>query len=136
MGSERRPYQCKYWNLRPVVMPECSLIATRNSHATHNKSVGRIPEHRQSRVSHQSHEMSSERRSKKLQILELTSCSHVGLFVDSRPKFTCQTQEISGSHTSRPDKQDSCFRAIKSGNAKKNACVEEALTIYLDGNNP
>ena len=40
MGSERRPYQCKYWNLRPVVMPECSLIATRNSHAKHNKSVG------------------------------------------------------------------------------------------------
>ena len=49
MGSERRPYQCKYWNLRPVVMPECSLIATRNSHAKHNKSVGRIPEHRQAK---------------------------------------------------------------------------------------
>jgi len=44
MGSERRPNQCKYWNLRPVVMPECSLIATRNSHAKHNKSVGRIPD--------------------------------------------------------------------------------------------
>jgi len=28
------------------------------------------------------------------------------------------------------------FRAIKSGNAKRNACVEEALTNYLDGNNP
>jgi len=36
-----------------------------------------------------------------LQILELTSCSHVGLFVHSHPKVTCQTQEISGSHTSR-----------------------------------
>jgi len=49
MGSERRPTQCKYWNLRPVVMPECSLIATRNSHAKHNKSVVRIPEHRQAK---------------------------------------------------------------------------------------
>ena len=36
---------------------------------------------------------------KKLQRLELTRCSHVGLFVDSHPKFTCQTQSISGSHT-------------------------------------
>jgi len=44
MGSERRPNQCKYWNLRPVVIPECSLIATRNSHAKHKKSVRRIPE--------------------------------------------------------------------------------------------
>ena len=34
---------CKYWNLRPVVMSDCSFIATRNSHAKHNKSVGRIP---------------------------------------------------------------------------------------------
>ena len=37
-----------------------------------------------------------------LQILELTRCSHVGLFVDSHPKVTCQTQEISGSHTWAP----------------------------------
>jgi len=32
-----------------------------------------------------------------MQILELTSCSHVELFVDSHPKFTCQTQKISVS---------------------------------------
>ena len=25
---------------------------------------------------------------------------------------------------------------IKSGNAKRNECVEEALTYYFDGNNP
>ena len=25
-----------------------------------------------------------------MQILELTNCIHVGLFVDSHPKFTCQ----------------------------------------------
>jgi len=31
-------------------MPECSLIATRNSHAKHNKSVGRIPERGQTRL--------------------------------------------------------------------------------------
>ena len=40
---------CKYCNLHPVVMSDCSLIATRNSHAKHNKLVGRIPrvpEHR------------------------------------------------------------------------------------------
>ena len=43
MSSERRPNQCKYWNLHAVVMSECSLIATRNSHAKHNKSVHRIP---------------------------------------------------------------------------------------------
>ena len=34
---------CEYWNLHPVVMSDCSFIATRNSHAKHNKSVGRIP---------------------------------------------------------------------------------------------
>jgi len=39
------------------------------------------------------------RGGKKLQTLELTICSNVGLFVDSHPKFTCQTQSISGSHT-------------------------------------
>ena len=50
------------------------------------------------RVTNQRHEMGSERR-QKLQILELTPCSHVELFVDSHPKFTCQTQSISGSHT-------------------------------------
>ena len=49
MGSERRPNQCKYWNLRPVVKSECSLIATRKSHAKHNQLVGRIPEHRQAK---------------------------------------------------------------------------------------
>jgi len=104
MRSERRQLFWKYWNLHPVVMSDCSFIATRNSHAKHNKLVGRIPripELRQSRVAHQRHEISSENRTKKLQILELTRCSHVGLFVDSHPKVTCQTQEISGSHTSR-----------------------------------
>jgi len=49
MGSDRRKKNCKYWNLHAVVMSDCSLIATRNSHAKHNKLVGRIPEHRQAR---------------------------------------------------------------------------------------
>jgi len=39
------------------------------------------------------------RRGKKMQILELTRCSHVGLFVDSHPEFTCPKQSISVSHT-------------------------------------
>ena len=42
----------KYWNLQTVVMSDCSLIATRNSHAKHKKLVGRIPsgaEHRQAK---------------------------------------------------------------------------------------
>ena len=34
-----------------------------------------------------------------LQILELTGCSHAGLFVNSQPRFTCPKQPISGSHT-------------------------------------
>ena len=52
MGSERRQKNsqyCKYWNLHAVVISDYSLIATRNSHAKHNKSVGRIPEHRQAK---------------------------------------------------------------------------------------
>ena len=90
MRSERSEKSYKYWNLHSVVMSDYSLIATRNSHAKHNQSVGRIPERGQGRVAHQRHEMSSERESKKLQILELTRCSHVGLYVDSHPKCTCQ----------------------------------------------
>jgi len=43
MGSERRQKNCKYWNLHAVVMSNCSLIATRNSHAKHNQLVDRIP---------------------------------------------------------------------------------------------
>ena len=43
ISSERRQKKCKYWNLHAVVMSDCSLIATRNSHAKHNQSVGRIP---------------------------------------------------------------------------------------------
>ena len=43
MGIERRQKNCKYWNLQAVVMSDYSLIATRNSHAKHKKSVGRIP---------------------------------------------------------------------------------------------
>ena len=67
MGSERRQKNCKYWNLHAVVMSNCSLIATRNSHAKHNQLVDRIPripEHRQGRVVHQRYEMSSERSQK------------------------------------------------------------------------
>jgi len=56
--------------------------------------------------------MSSERRQKTLQILELTPCSHVGLFVDSHPKFTFQTQSISRSHT-RTDKEELHIKGIK-----------------------
>ena len=44
MSSERSQKSYKYWNLQAVVMSDCSLIATRNSHAKHKKSVGRIPE--------------------------------------------------------------------------------------------
>ena len=72
-----------------------------NLYAQNNELVGRIPEHRQRRVEHQRYKMSCERRPKTLQILELTPCSHVGLFVDSHPKFTCQKHSISGSHASR-----------------------------------
>jgi len=43
MSSEKRQFFCKYWNLHPVVMSDCSLIATRNAHAKHNQLVGRIP---------------------------------------------------------------------------------------------
>jgi len=63
------------------------------SHANKHKLVTfLIPEHGQRRAAHQRHKMSRERRQKTLQILELTNCSHCGLFVDSHPKFTCQTQ--------------------------------------------
>jgi len=44
MSSERSQKSYKYWNLQSVVMSDYSLISTRNSHAKHNKSVGRIPE--------------------------------------------------------------------------------------------
>ena len=44
MSSERGQKSYKYWNLQAVVMSDCSLIATRNSHAKHNQSVVRIPE--------------------------------------------------------------------------------------------
>ena len=47
MGSERCQKNCKYWNLQAVVMSDCSLIATRNSHAKHKKLVVRIPEVRE-----------------------------------------------------------------------------------------
>ena len=50
IGSEGRPKNCKYWNLHSVVMSDCSLIATRNSHAKHNKSVDGIPERGQTRL--------------------------------------------------------------------------------------
>ena len=53
---------------------------------------------RERRVAHQRHQMSSERR-QKMQIFELTHYSHVALFVDSHPKFTCPKKKISGSHT-------------------------------------
>ena len=43
MSSERSQKSYKYSNLRPVVMSDYSFIATRNSHAKHNQSVGRIP---------------------------------------------------------------------------------------------
>ena len=50
MSSERRPKRYKYWNLHAVVMSDYSLTATRNSHAKHKKSVGRIPERGQTRL--------------------------------------------------------------------------------------
>jgi len=78
MISERRPNHCKYGNLRPVVMSNCSLIGTRNSHATHNKSVGRIPECGQTRVARQSHKMRSKGGNSFLQVLEFTS---IGIYI-------------------------------------------------------
>jgi len=41
MRSERSEKSHKYWNLHAVVMSDCSLIATRNSHAKQKKSVDR-----------------------------------------------------------------------------------------------
>ena len=101
MGSEGRPNQCKYWNLRPVVMPECSLIATRNSHAKHNQSVGRIPEHWQERVAHQRHEMSSERSQKSYKYWNLHAAVMSDYTLIATRNSHAKTQEISGSHTSR-----------------------------------
>ena len=43
ISSERRSKKLQILNLRPVVMSDCSFIAIRNSHAKHNKLVGRIP---------------------------------------------------------------------------------------------
>ena len=53
MKSEVRGAQniAKKRNLLSVVMPECSLIAPRNSHAKHNQLVGRIPERRETNLS-------------------------------------------------------------------------------------
>ena len=39
MSSERRQKKCKYLNLHTIIMSHCSLIATRNVHAKHNKLV-------------------------------------------------------------------------------------------------
>jgi len=83
-------------------MSDSPLIATRNEHAKTQYISG----------SHTSHTWAPTNKSCTtkpqnekweeaifLQILELTYCSHFGLFVDSHPKFTCQTQSISVSHT-------------------------------------
>ena len=51
---------------------------------------------------HKIQQLMSEIRQKKLQILELTCCKDVPSCVHSHPKFTCQTQSISGSHTWAP----------------------------------
>jgi len=51
MSREGRQFFRQYWNLPTVVMSDCSLIATRDSHAKHNQSVSRIPELRQKRLS-------------------------------------------------------------------------------------
>jgi len=66
------------------------------------------------RVAHQRHKVSSERRQNHCKYWKLTHCSHIRLFVESRPKFKmsdyllivtrnahAKTQSISGSHTSR-----------------------------------
>ena len=50
MSSERRQRNCKYLNLHPVIMSDCSVTHTQNSHAKHNKSVGSHPERRQTRL--------------------------------------------------------------------------------------
>jgi len=53
MGGERRQKNGKYWNLHAVVMSDCSLIATQNSHAKHNQLVGRIPDGRKAKTNTQ-----------------------------------------------------------------------------------
>jgi len=77
-------------NLQTVVRSDFWLIATHNSHAKHNESV----------VAYLAYK-GLVTGGMKLQKIELTFCSHVELFVDSNPKFTCQIQSISGLHTSR-----------------------------------
>jgi len=80
------PKNRKYWNLQSVVMSECSLIATRNSHAKHKKSVGRI--HRGVEICETGEGVSAdtegltmkaqimdERREKHSQILVFADCS-------------------------------------------------------------
>ena len=52
ISSEKSQKSYMYWNLHAVVMSDCSFIATRNLHAKHKKSVGRIlrgAEHRQAK---------------------------------------------------------------------------------------
>ena len=67
-------------------------------------------------------------------LVESTNTAHTTFRSESKSQY----QENENEHFAAlgAGKQDCCFRAIKSGNAKKNACVEEALTIYLDENNP
>ena len=66
-----------------------------------------------------------------LQILELTGCSHAGLFVDSHPKVTCQTQEISGRIPERGQTRLLSYSASTSGNKKrKGVCWRGTYELF------
>ena len=74
--------------------------------------------------------MGSERR-QTLQILELTPCSHVELIVDSHPKFICQTQEISGSHTWATTKETFEFQSnFKCKQKKERRALKSTYILF------
>ena len=89
------------WNRSESCFPQVQMNHEKKNESEKVFQVAQVPlgaEHGERRVEHQRHKMSSEGRPKKLQILELTNCTYVRLFVDSHPKFTCPKQSISGSH--------------------------------------
>jgi len=126
--------KCKYWNLHTAVMSNCSLIATQNSHAKKQSLSG---SHTSRRWAPTRKSCTTKPQNEKweeaifLQILELTCCSHVGLFVDSHPKFTCQTQSISGSHTWAQANKTFEFLNNTSGDKKKeNMCWRGTYVLF------
>jgi len=134
-GSERRPNQCKYWNLRPVVIPECSFIATRNSHAKHNQSVGRIPERGKTRLLNFSGSTSGNKKSK--------SVCWRGTYELFRWKQSMNSKSHANEHKLVlfliPERRQTRllnFSAAQVEIKREKECLEEALTYYFDVNNP